>query len=349
MHIAEASADRLVYRCREHQSRCAISSSVFIRVRCSRSTFWIANRNVWRYLQHRAHRKERERLIAGNESSAVNGHRCVLSLPGRNSHRSGASGRSHGFAHRTVDRKELDEWLFVAGVASMSRPLFSTRAGRLSLWLGGAGLALLGFVRITTELIEGDVSALDSAILLTVAKTGTPWLTIAAVDVTALGSITLVVLFSAFTLVVLLVLRDRMGALQLLAASAGAGILTLVTKDIIERIRPAEVPRLIVVSGFSYPSGHSLSTSALYLTIAIIAGTLCTTLRAQGPQFFWPCQWCLLWLAPLACTLAFIMRLTSRAASRLERRGRWFSLDSSHVLDIIVHRPEYPSAHAKIG
>jgi undecaprenyl-diphosphatase len=63
-----------------------------------------------------------------------------------------------------------------------------------------------------------------------------------------------------------------MGALQLLAASAGAGILTLVTKNFLERIRPEEVQPLIVVSGFSYPSGHSVSTSALYLTIAIIAG-----------------------------------------------------------------------------
>jgi len=138
--------------------------------------------------------------------------------------------------------------------------------------MGGAAFALLIFVRITRELIEGDAGAFDRAILLTVAKTRTPWLTIAAVDVTALGSITLVVLFSAFALVVLLVLRDRLGALQLLAASVGAGILTLVTKDIIERIRPAEAQQLIVVSGFSYPSGHSLSTSALYLTIAIIAG-----------------------------------------------------------------------------
>ena len=154
----------------------------------------------------------------------------------------------------------------------MNRPLFSARAGRLSLWLGGAALALLAFVRITRELIEGDVGALDSAILQTVAKTRTPWLTMAAVDVTALGSITLVVLFSASTLVVLLVLRDRLGALQLLAASVGAGVLTQGTKDIIERIRPEEVQPLIVVSGFSYPSGHSLSTSALYLTIAIIAG-----------------------------------------------------------------------------
>jgi len=138
--------------------------------------------------------------------------------------------------------------------------------------LGGAALAFGMFVRITRELIEGEVGAMDSEILLAVAKKRTPWLTTTAMDVTALGSITLVVLFSAFTLLVLLVLRDRLGALQLLAASAGAGILTLVTKNIIERIRPEEAQQLIVVSGFSYPSGHSVSTSALYLTIAIVAG-----------------------------------------------------------------------------
>ena len=153
----------------------------------------------------------------------------------------------------------------------MSRPWFSARAGRLWLWLGGAALALLTFVRITRELIEGDVAAFDGAILHALAGRRTPWLTLVAVDVTALGSITLVVLFTAFTFLMLFVLRDRMGAFQLLAASAGAGVLTLVTKDFIERIRPEEAQQLILVSGFSYPSGHSLSTSALYLTIAIIA------------------------------------------------------------------------------
>jgi len=154
----------------------------------------------------------------------------------------------------------------------MSGTLFSARAGRLWLWLGGAALAFGIFIRITRELIEGDVGAMDSAILLAVTKMRTPWLTTAAVDVTALGSLTLVVLFSAFTLLVLLVLRDRTGALQLLAASVGAGVLTVVTKDIIERSRPAGAQQMIVVSGFSYPSGHSVATSALYLTIAIIAG-----------------------------------------------------------------------------
>ena len=165
------------------------------------------------------------------------------------------------------------------------KPFFSAPRGRLALWLGGAALAFLIFVRITRELLEGDVSAMDSAILLAVAKMRTPWLTIAAVDVTALGSITLVVLFSVVTFLVLLVLRDRLGALQLLAASAGAGILTLLTKDLIERIRPAEAQQLIVVSGFSYPSGHSVSTSALYLTIAIIAGRYIRNSGARAAIF----------------------------------------------------------------
>jgi undecaprenyl-diphosphatase len=167
----------------------------------------------------------------------------------------------------------------------MSRPWFSARAGRLSLWLGGAALALLMFVRITRELIEGDVDAFDGAILHAVAGKRTPWLTLAAVDVTALGSITLVVLFTAFTFLMLFVLRDRMGTLQLLAASAGASILTLVTKNFIERIRPEEAQQLILVSGFSYPSGHSVSASALYLTIAIIAGRYIQNSGARVAMF----------------------------------------------------------------
>jgi undecaprenyl-diphosphatase len=91
------------------------------------------------------------------------------------------------------------------------------------------------------------------------------------VDVTALGSITLVILVSGLALLILVVLRNRLDALQLLVASSGAALLTFVTKDMIERVRPAEAQQLIVVSGFSYPSGHSLGTCALYMTIAIIA------------------------------------------------------------------------------
>jgi undecaprenyl-diphosphatase len=182
-------------------------------------------------------------------------------------------------------RNSSDDSQSVSEVESMSRPLFPARPGRLSLWLSGAALALLAFIRITRELVEGDVTALDHTILLAVARTRTPWLTSAAIDITALGSLTLVVLFSAFTLVVLLILHDRLGALQMFAASTGAGILTLVSKDVFERTRPEEVQQLIVVSGFSYPSGHSVATSALYLTIAIIASRHIQQSRARAALF----------------------------------------------------------------
>ena len=48
----------------------------------------------------------------------------------------------------------------------MSRTLFAAREGRLCLWLGGPALAFWIFVRITRELIEGEVGTMDSAILL---------------------------------------------------------------------------------------------------------------------------------------------------------------------------------------
>jgi undecaprenyl-diphosphatase len=155
------------------------------------------------------------------------------------------------------------------------------RPRRLTVLASGAAFAFLLFIRITRELLEGDVTALDNSILRRAAAWRTPRLTEIAVDVTALGSGTLVVLFAAITLLVLLALRDRIGALQLLAASAGSGVLTIVTKDMIERVRPAEAQRLAVVTGFSYPSGHSLTTCALYLTIAIIAGRYVPDARAR--------------------------------------------------------------------
>ena len=148
--------------------------------------------------------------------------------------------------------------------------VLSARAGRLCLWWGGAVLAMVTFARFTRELIEGEAATFDQGILLRVAKLRTPSLTSAAIDVTAIGSSAWVILLSGLALLVLLAIRDRRGALQLFLAAAGAGILTFITKNLIERVRPVDVNQLVVVSGFSYPSGHSVSTSALYLTIAII-------------------------------------------------------------------------------
>ena len=158
---------------------------------------------------------------------------------------------------------------------------FSSRVIQISWWLGAAALVFTLFIKITSELLEHEVSGLDRTILIGFAKARTPWLTVMAVDLTALGSVTLVVLISTVALCVLLLLKDRMAALQLGAASVGAGILTSAVKNYIDRPRPEEATQLIHVSGFSYPSGHSLAAASLYLTVAIL---VCRHLQRTGHQ-----------------------------------------------------------------
>src|SRR5271167_502051 len=84
-----------------------------------------------------------------------------------------------------------------------------------------------------------------------------------------------------------------MGALQLVAASVGAGILTTTIKNYIDRPRPEVVAQLIQVSGLSYPSGHSLAAASLYLTVAIL---VCRHLQRTGHQ-----------ISILAMTVAIIL------------------------------------------
>jgi undecaprenyl-diphosphatase len=147
----------------------------------------------------------------------------------------------------------------------------SHREKRLSLWLGATSLCFGVFVKITSELRDNEMHRLDSSILTAVVKIRRPWLTGVAVDVTALGSITLVTLISVVALCLLLSLKDSLGAWQLVLNSVGAGIWTKITKTFIERTRPDDITRLVQVSGSSYPSGHSLASASLYLTVAILA------------------------------------------------------------------------------
>lgn len=165
----------------------------------------------------------------------------------------------------------------------MVRLQLSPRVTRLAFWLGGAALAFGAFVKLTDELLKpSQLQAVDEAILVLVAGLRSGWLNAVMVDVTALGSHTLVVLHSILTLAILLTVGDRFAATQLIAASAGAGLLTLLTKGFVERARPEIVPRLVDVWGYSYPSGHSLAASAMYLTIAILVCRHLTSPRARS-------------------------------------------------------------------
>jgi undecaprenyl-diphosphatase len=116
----------------------------------------------------------------------------------------------------------------------------------------------------------GTLLHLDNQILVAVARFRTPLLTGVMLNLTALSSFPVVALFSLVGVVLCLLRRDRFAALQIGLASAGAGMLMEVLKNLVDRERPDVVPRLVEAYGLSYPSGHSFVGAAFYLTIALL-------------------------------------------------------------------------------
>ena len=157
----------------------------------------------------------------------------------------------------------------------------SRRAEAIALRWGpwvAVGVALLfvaAFVELSEELHDADVEptrllGADIGILRLVARLRRPWLNGIAMDLTALGSPVVVSLFTVALGALLLVKADRRGAGVLVVSSFASALLTIATKTFLERPRPEVVPRLVEVTGLSYPSGHSLASAAVYLTATLV-------------------------------------------------------------------------------
>ncbi|MBY3754740.1 phosphatase PAP2 family protein [Azospirillum formosense] len=136
-----------------------------------------------------------------------------------------------------------------------------------------AGL-ILAFALLAGEVIEGETAAFDRAVLMALrvagdpaVPLGPPWLHNAARDVTALGSITVLSLITAVT-VGFLLLRGKRGASLLVLLSVGGGMaISGLLKNQIGRERPDIVPHGDIVFTASFPSGHSLLSAVVFLTL----------------------------------------------------------------------------------
>jgi undecaprenyl-diphosphatase len=139
-------------------------------------------------------------------------------------------------------------------------------------WLGLAMFFVGIFVKLTWELHEDSaVDGWDKAILLWVADHRVQRLNGSAVDVTALGSPIVLLLFTVLGGMGLAFKRDWPGFAYLVGGSAGAGLITYALKHVFTRPRPEIVSRLVEVSGYSYPSGHSLAGTSFYLLVMFLA------------------------------------------------------------------------------
>lgn len=100
------------------------------------------------------------------------------------------------------------------------------------------------------------------------------WLTELVNGITALGGSQVVTWVTAAALIGLISLRHWRGAAALLLAVATTQATVLAAKAVMARPRPADEMAIADPSGWSFPSGHSATAVALYVTLALIATTI---------------------------------------------------------------------------
>lgn len=172
---------------------------------------------------------------------------------------------------------------------------------------GAAAAAAWGFVEIADEVAEGESHAFDRRVLLALRSADDPadplgprWMEEVARDLTALGGVGVLSLITAASVGYLLLSRKRHAALFLLAAVCGGLVLSTLFKAGFDRTRPDLVAHLAQVYTASFPSGHSMMSATVYLTL----GALLARLHKE-----WAVRFFLLGAAALLTLLVGLSRL----------------------------------------
>lgn len=153
------------------------------------------------------------------------------------------------------------------------------------------GLALLAgsFLEIAEDVAEGDTLAVDRAVLSALREPGLPkdpvgpdWLTTAAADVTALGSLAILTLVVLVICGLFLSLGHRRQAAIMLLASLGGLAWSEGVKALLDRSRPEEMYRVVEAVNASFPSGHTLLSASVYLTLGALVASFAAKRRVRA-------------------------------------------------------------------
>ena len=145
---------------------------------------------------------------------------------------------------------------------------------RLWLLLFAACALAYGFFEIVDDVfsdpLEGDMEAheFDAAVSGYVAQFRADWLTQVAIDLTALGSVSVLTIFALLVYAVLIGMRDSVGFMHMTTALLGALLWPLLLKPLYGRERPDLADALVNVADLSFPSGHAFGATAAYATFA---------------------------------------------------------------------------------
>ena len=146
--------------------------------------------------------------------------------------------------------------------------------------LGWAALLLTAFIILAIAALGGHLEGFDRHLLLalrtgdTHEPIGPQWVETMFLDITGLGSTVIVTLVTLATAAFLFMAGRRGTAWLVLAAAGGGTLLNNLLKLIFDRARPDLVAHSVETATTSFPSGHSMLTAVVYLTLgALLART----------------------------------------------------------------------------
>lgn len=160
------------------------------------------------------------------------------------------------------------------------------------IWIGIGCLLCSVFIILTSEVMESLrgkpelIGTIDSSLTQLLVKHRTPTLSSIMIVLTQLGSGELLAALTLAFCSYLFTKKKFKEMKQLLMVSIGSSLLTVALKNIFERNRPDEVLNLVGAGGYSYPSGHSLASSAIYFTFAILLSKLTIDFKKQTYLWF---------------------------------------------------------------
>ncbi len=143
---------------------------------------------------------------------------------------------------------------------------------RLVAEIGVVAVLILAFILIGNGVGEVD---LDDRILLALRDApddprGPRSVENAVMHLSALGSGVVTGLLTLIAVMFLFLARRRAYAILVLVCALGTLVFMALLKSLYERPRPTSVTHIDPPGGLSFPSGHSMISAALYLTLAVL-------------------------------------------------------------------------------
>lgn len=111
-------------------------------------------------------------------------------------------------------------------------------------------------------------------------------LTQTMIDLTALGSVSVITLMTFLIMIFFICHKDWRGLLYILIVMSGSATIPVLLKNYFNRERPDVLEQLSVVKNTSFPSGHSFGATVAYFSLAFLLSREIKEIKLEVLYYF---------------------------------------------------------------